>query len=148
MAESVTNLFRTMLLVQLFFSFAMTAIVYYIPDDAKNLVTSFSDVAGDIDLDTVGTEVQDALTRQTNIPVIDVGALVFYSGNILLDLMLNFAFAIPEMLGLIIYGLQSIITMPAYMVALTELFVGVTVISLYFISLIQLITGIRSGRIL
>lgn len=148
MPMETMQLFKTILIVQLFFSFAITGIVYYIPDDAKNMVSSFSDVASDIDLDSVGNEVQDALERQTNIPVIDVGALVFYSGNILLDLLLNFAFAIPQMFGLIIYGLTRIISLPVYMVGLVELFTGVTIIALYFVSLMQLITGIRSGRVL
>lgn len=144
---NIMRLFFTIIVVQLFFSFAVTIFCNYLPDEAKNRVSSFSDLANDIDLTEVSGEVQGALERQTNIPVIEIGALVFYSGNILLDLLLNFAFAIPEMIGLVVYGIQSLLQLPSYIIVMTELFSGVVVIALYFMSLIQLITGLRSGRL-
>lgn len=145
--ESIMVVFKAVIILQLFFSFAITGLSYYIPEDAKPYVTTFSDVGSNINMTATGAQVSEGLQKQTNIPVLDLGALVFYSGNILLDLILNFAFALPEMIGLLVYGLSRMIILPAYMILLVESFSAVVVLALYFISVIQLLTGLRSGRV-
>lgn len=139
--------FKIVILIMLFYSFSITALSYAIPDDSKKYVDSFSDLANTIDLEEVSSEVQDSITQQTNIPVIELGALVFYSGNILIDLLLNFAFAIPQMIGLIINGVMLLFSIDSYIFALAELFAGVVITVYYFIGIMQLLTGIRSGRV-
>lgn len=143
----IMSLFKVMIMCQLFFSVGVSMFIYSMPDDAVNHIDSFSDLSDSIDLENVSSEVQSNIERQTNIPIIDVGALVFYSGNILLDLLLNFVFAIPEMIGLIISGITRLFSFDAILIAYIQLFSSVALIVWYFISLIQLITGIRSGRI-
>lgn len=146
MAE-VVKIFMSMIMIQLFFAFAVTAIAYTLPADAVHYTTAFSDLAGDISLNSVGEEVQSSLEKQTNIPVIELGALVFYSGNILLDLLLNFAFAIPEMFSLLLNTFMFLFGYDGYILALIQLLISVAFIIVYFIGLIQLVTGIRSGRL-
>lgn len=146
MAE-IMKLFTAIIIVQLFYSFSITILAYSMPVDSLNYIDSFSDVADNINLDDTATQVQDSIESQTNIPVIELGALVFYSGNILIDLLLNFAFAIPEMIGLVINGIGMILNLDSFIFMTVEIFAGVVVTILYFLGLIQLLTGIRSGRL-
>lgn len=141
------DMFKIILMVQLFFSFAITGLAYAIPDDALSYVTSFSDPAEQITLEGVTQDVQDSLEQQTDIPVIELGALVFYSGNILIDLILNFVFAIPQMLGLVVHGVMLLLNVDTYLFALVQLFASAVVTVLYVIGIMQLLTSIRSGRV-
>lgn len=147
MTTDTMTWFKITLIMMLFYSISITIITYAIPASSLDYVTSFSDLAGDIDLDDVSSEVQDSVESQTQLPIVELGALVFYSGNILIDLILNFAFAIPEMIALIMTGLMMLISIDTQIVASIQLFFSVTVIVIYFISIIQLLTGIRSGRV-
>lgn len=138
---------KAIVMIQLFFSFGITIVVYTLPKDLKVHINPFSDTAGEIDFEGVATDLDDSLQRQRDIPVIDIGALVFYSGNILIDLLLNFITAIPQMIGLLIFGMGQIVGLGIdnYMMATLELFVFVTVTALYVLSIIQLVTSYR-GR--
>lgn len=140
------NLFKTIILVQLFYAFAITMFTYSLPAESLNYVTGFSDITNSIDLETTSQQVQESITDQTNIPVVEIGALIFFSGNIIIDLLLNFAFAIPEMLGMLINGLMILINVDSDLFAIVQLFASVVVTVLYFIGIIQLLTSIRSGR--
>jgi hypothetical protein len=144
--SNTMKLFTMILIVQLFYGFAVTTMAYAVPDDAKTYVTSFSEVDSNLDLETIGTDVEESLESQTNIPVIDIGALVFYSGNILIDLLLNFVLAIPSMITLLINGLMMLINADGYLVLQLQTFAGVLITVLYFIGIIQLLTNVRSGR--
>lgn len=141
-------MFKVVILIMLFYSFGITIFAYTIPTEALPYVSSFSDITDEISLQSVSEEVQDSVQKQTNIPVIEIGALVFYSGNILIDLILNFAYAIPQMIGLLINGILLLLNIDSYIFAVVELFAAVVVSVLYFIGIIQLLMGIRSGRIL
>jgi len=138
------NLLKTIFIVMAFWSFAITALTYGLPTESLDYVGVFTN--SDLDIEGVGQEVEDSLTQQTNIPVVELGALVFYSGNILLDLMLNFAFAIPEMLGMFISGLCLMFNLDAYLVLLVQSMFSVLIITLYMIGIMQVITSIRSGQ--
>lgn len=146
MANDLMAIFKTFILVQLFFAFSITAITYALPAPAAPAVTAFSEVSDQIDLSGVGQEVQESLESQTNIPLIEVGALVFYSGNILLDLILNFIFAIPEMIGLLVHGIQILFNVDGYLFAIVQLFASVCIFVMMFIALIQMLAGLRAGR--
>jgi len=142
----IMETFKVMIIVQLFFAFCITLMAYAVPDGAKDYLSTFSNVANEIDLEGVGAEVQNSLTRQTNIPIIEVGALVFYSGNIILDLLLNFMFAIPEMLGLLVNGIMLLFNIDSYIFAIVELFAAVVVSVMYIMGLIELLANMRSGQ--
>lgn len=145
MASSIMDLFKMIIIIQLFYAFAITLLVYAVPADSLNYVTSFSDLASEIDLETVSTDIESSVQDQLNIPVVELGALIFYSGNIIIDLLLNFFFAIPEMIGLFINGFMLLFNVDSYIFAVVELFAGVIVTVLYFIGLIQLLGNLRSG---
>lgn len=144
-SRSFFSLFMAMIIIQLFYSFAITTLAYATPEGAINHVTSFSELANDLDLETTGVLIENSLESQTNIPVIELGALVFYSGNILLDLMLNFAFAIPQMIGLLLNSLSDMLNIDAPMWAIVQIFFSVAFMAYYALSLMQMLMGIRSG---
>lgn len=148
MALKVMDLFKVVLIIQLFYAVSITLIAYSIPEDAQDYVTAYSDIASSINLNSVATDVQDSIDKQTKLPIVELGALVFYSGNILIDLILNFAFAIPQMIGLVISGIRIIFNLDIYVIATVQLFATAVVAVMYFIGVIQLLTGIRSGRLI
>ena len=137
--------FKGVIIMQLFWAFAFTLLTATVPAQDLPQLAVFNFQNGSVDLETIGTSFQDAITNQTNIPLLDYGALVFYSGNIILDLVLNFFFAIPEMATMLISaffmffpvagGIQEEITVFLFA------FIGV----MYIIGLLSFVSNIRSG---
>lgn len=146
--DVITGL-KITLIVMAFYSFCITAVSYALPPDAlaSHYTTVFSDATTDYNMEDMSSKVSEGLTRQTNIPIIEMGALVFYSGNILIDLILNFAYAIPEMVGLLINGIQLLFSIDSHIFAMVEVFFAVIFTVLYVIGIIELLVGIRSGRV-
>jgi hypothetical protein len=148
MAEAgIMEGFKVTLVVMLFYSLSINLLVYAIPANARHYVTAFSQNTNTYDIESIGEEVQGGLTKQSNIPIIEAGALVFYSGNFLIDLILNFLYAIPQMFGYLIFAITTLFNLDHFIVAAVQLFASVLITVLYMVGLIQLLTGIRSGRI-
>jgi len=88
---------------------------------------------------------QTALTTSTELPLVDTATLVFYSGNIMLDLIGNFVTAIPQMVGLLLNGFFMLfpidITLQKTLFYSTYAFISI----LYLFSLMAFITNMRSG---
>jgi len=137
------NLIIIMLIVQGFFSMGITLISHKLPEDARNKIGMFTENQNDI-LETE-EKIESSLTKQTNIPVIDMGALVFYSGNLVIDLLLNFIFAIPEMITLLMNCVLIIFSIDPFIIQQLQIFTSVLFSMIYFIGIIQLILGMRSG---
>ena len=144
----IMNWFKAIILVQLFFSVAITSIAYYLPAESYKVTLGFTDVSDGLNLEDISTDVEASFRKQADIPVIEIGALVFYSGNILIDLMLNFAFALPEMIGLIINGILMLINIESQLFIYAQLFASVALLIMYFLGLMQLLTSVRSGRVI
>lgn len=142
------DIFKATLILQLFYSFAITTLVYSLAGQGIIITQGFTDVGEQISLANTSTEIQDSLTTQTSIPIVDVGALVLYSGNILIDLLANFLFAVPQMITLLINGLMYLIGIDTYITNQIQVFTSVIVSAMYMIGLIQLLTTIRSGRVI
>jgi hypothetical protein len=143
--DTITG-FKIMIIVMLFYSFSITLLVNSLPDTALNPASIFQDVDDRFNIESIGSEIQGGLESQTNIPVYDLGALVFYSGNILIDLLLNFLFAIPQMIGFLFAGILILISLPTTISHLIQIFASVAVTAWYVISLVQLLTNVRTGR--
>ena len=139
------QIFETMMLVSLFFSFSITSIAHSLPDNAKPYVTAFSESRNTYTMDSVSGEVEQSLTKQTQIPIIDIGALVFYSGNFIIDLLLNFMFAIPEIIHLIITGTLMIFHIDTFISNQIQIFTSVLWSVLYILGILKMLIGIRSG---
>jgi len=142
MMGAIDNL-KVALLVMLFFSVAMTLLAHALPDDSLKYISDYS--GGSRNLDTMYNDVEDSLNVQTNIPIIEVGALIFYSGNFIVDLILNFIFAIPEMLGLLIHGIMIILNVDSYLFMVVEAFASIAIFIFYVVSIIEMLANLRSG---
>lgn len=141
--------FKVLIIVMLFYSVSITLLTYSLEDlpTAQAHLLPYSELSEEVDLEGVSTDIQESFTQQTNIPVIEVGALVYYSGNILVDLLVNFAYALPQMLGLLVHAITWLFNLDNYIWVTVQSFAAILVTAMYVIGLIQLLTGIRSGRI-
>ncbi|QGH73200.1 MAG: hypothetical protein [Siphoviridae sp. ctjeG17] len=136
---------KFILVVQAFFAFSITMLSYALPDTAVNHIAIFTDQSGNLDLASVNQDFKQSLSEQRNIPIIDMGALVFYSGNFILDLMLNFAFAVPQMIAMLINGFSLIFGgIDTTILAMIQTFLSLLIGTLYMVGLIQTVTNIRS----
>jgi len=144
----VMDNFKVILIIMLFYSFSITALAHALPADAKHY--AFNDFKGDNlpEIEEVGEDIESSIQQQTDIPIIELGALVFYSGNILIDLLLNFAFAIPEMVGLVLRGILMLLGgVDVILIGIVQLFVAVALGVMYFLMVMEAITNIRTGRV-
>lgn len=137
---------KAILLTQLFYSLAITLLLYSVPPTTLANVHSFSDLSNNIDITTITGQIQNTLSRQTKVSVVDLGALVLFSGNILLDLLTNFAFALPQMITLLINGTIMLVGIDAQITLIIQTFATVMVMIMYSIGLLSMLTNIRSGR--
>ena len=137
--------FKGVIIMQLFWAFAFGILTLTIPAGDLPQLAVFTFQNGSVDLATIGTSFQDAVTNQTNIPLLDYGALVFYSGNIILDLILNFFFAIPEMATMLVSALLSFVPLPGGMDVLIRSFLFAIIGVMYVIGLLAFVSNIRSG---
>lgn len=142
---NVMKLFTVIIIVQLFYSFSITVLTHSLPDGSLNYVGAFSEPADEISLTETATSIEDSISRQTSLPIVEFGALVFFSGNIVVDLLLNFAFAIPQMIGILINGIMLLFNVDSFLFATVQVFSSVVIMALYFFGLIQLVLGVRSG---
>ena len=139
--------FKLTLFVMAFFSFSITIYSYAMPDEMRSYTDSWSNIAGQYDVQGINQKVEGSLQKQTSVPVIDVGALVFYSGNIILDLILNFVYAIPQMITLFFTGLMMMFGINTQIMNFIQIFLTVLMTIVYFLGLIELLINVRSGRL-
>jgi len=141
-------LLKSMIIVQLFYAIAITIIAQVMPPDNSQYVTSFQELADEINEQNVASTMQSGLDSTLDIPALDVGALVFYSGNIIIDLLLNFISAIPQMFYLLMTAILYLFQINAFLTAQFILFASTIITVLYVIGAISLLSTIRSGRVI
>lgn len=139
------KLLATIAMIQLFWSLSVTTLVSTIPAEHLNRVELFTDNSLAGSLDTMGADVEENFSSQLDIPLVDAGSLVFYSGNIVIDLMLNFVTALPQMISILVEGIFLFIPMDSQLQGTAKLFFFTITTILYFIGLIGYLTNIRSG---
>jgi len=137
--------FIGIIILQLFYSFGITllshAIIGMDPTYSAYL-SPYSESATSIK--NITNQIEGSLSSQMNIPVIDLGALVFYSGNIIVDLMMNFFFAVPSLFTLAINTILNIFPLDAYLATYFKLFLFSIFSILYFISVLAFLTNLRA----
>lgn len=139
------DVLKAILIMQAFFSISVTALAYSLPADTLNYVYIFKDEADRYNLQSISEEMQEGLTQQTKMPIIELGSLIFYSGNLIVDLLLNFAFAIPAMFGLLINGLSILLNIDAVLFMYVQLFTTVLITVIYLLGIVQTLINLR-GR--
>lgn len=149
---STLDFFKVTIMVMLFYGVSITLIAYALPADAKPYANSLVEGVSDnnLDYESVSADVQDSLANQKDIPLIDVGALVFYSGNLFVDLLLNFMTAIPQLITIVINGVLVLFGggLDPLMMGILEGFSFAALVIFYSIAALQSILGIRSGRVI
>ena len=135
------KLFEAIIIGQLFYAFAVTLIVYSLPSDTINYVNVFQT---DVSLENTSVQIQQSVQKQMDIPIVDLGALVFYSGNIMVDLMLNFLTAVPGMFSLILTALFAFINVDAFIATQLKLFATTVTTVIYVMMVLNFVMQIRT----
>jgi len=139
------QLFTTLLLVQLFWRLGVSLIVPNMPNALSNQVVMYTNSNNVIELNTLQASVSQGITDQQNIPLLEVGALVFYSSATILNIMINFFTAIPQMVTLLMTVLFLFIPLGnSLQIVLQAWVVGIVTI-LYFVALFTFLMGTRTN---
>ena len=141
------QLFTLLLMVQLFWSMGVTLLVPNMPNAASDQVIMFNNSNGIIDIGILQSSVDAGIGDQTNIPLLEVGALVFYSSATIISLMVNFFAAIPQMVTLLISVFFLLVPSDPIMVLNIRTWVAAIVGVLYAIALFTFIAGARATPI-
>lgn len=138
--------FKVMIIVMTFYSLSVTLIAHTIPQEALTYVGDYEELSNKFQNQDLSGRLQGTLSDQTSLPAIELGALLFYSGNILIDIILNFVFAIPGMMGLVINGIQTLFNIDGYLFLQVQLTLSGLMLALYMVGVIQMIMNMRSSR--
>lgn len=140
------KMFTSAISMMLFYSIATTMLAYSLPAEDLNYVVSFNFGENNIKTDytKISGEVEKNISTQKRVGITDIGGLVLYSGNLVLDLFLNFFASIPSMATLLFKILFLI--MPIDNQLATQFLLGVYafVATAWVLSLIFFITQIRT----
>lgn len=136
---------KAVVMVQLFWALGITLLVYALPADAVDDIALFSNVDNNSTIQEIGEKVQGGADSQFNVPFLDFATLVYYSGNLLFDLMVNFAMGVPQMFILLISGIFLFIPMDAVIQAHLKIFIYAVITAIYFLGIIGLMLNVRSG---
>jgi hypothetical protein len=143
MAKNTMDYFQYVLIIQLVFAFSITMLIYSLPSDSINYVENY-ETEHTADLKGVSSEFQGSVESQRDLPLLDLGAMVFYSGNILIDLIMRFFFAIPEMVSIVIGTAFVFIGVDPYIVGQMQLLIWAVISAIYMLSILRLLMNIRS----
>lgn len=131
-------------MVQLFYGFGITMFAYSLPSDATTLIGSYSEPTANLDVKDISTTIESNIKSQLNIPLVDVGSLVFYSGNIVIDMLINFFTAIPSMITILVSGFFAFFPVDAFIAVQVKLVLWVMAAIIYFLAFLAFIMSIRS----
>jgi len=137
--------FGHVILFQLFWSVAITGYSLVIPAEELQFVTLFTEDSTATTLQTTAPIVERSVQNQVSLPLIDAATLIFYSGNLIMSLILNFLTAIPQMAILGLNALFLFVPINPQLQTIFKLFILVGGTILYIISFISAITTLRSG---
>jgi len=140
------GMFVSFIFLQLFWAFSVSLIVPFVPAVEMQQVVFFEDDAGLIEYSTLAASLEGGIGDQTNIPVLDFGALIFYSSNLILSLMINFITAVPQMLMILIGAFVNVFPLNYTIVYYMKTFFTLILTILYYLSLFLFITNIRGGN--
>lgn len=142
------GMLKMILTVQLFWAFGITLLVATIPVAHLTPVTLFVASGSADTLTSIGSELETNLQSQVNLPLINAAALVFYSGNLIVDLALNFLTAVPQMFTLLLEGYFILVpNISPDVQTYLKLFVFTIISVMYFLGLISFLSNSRSSGV-
>jgi hypothetical protein len=142
--SSPLNTLGVLISVMLFYSVAITLVSYALPSDMREPLNIFSTNNVVVDIEETTGDLESVVDRQLNVPLFDLGALAFYSGNLVVDLFLNFIFAIPGLAQIVLSVLFMFIQIDVQMQLILKLFVGAVIMTGFVLMIITLILRVRS----
>jgi len=141
----IFDYFQRALWVQLFYSFSITILVYGLAAmGSVETVSLFTDNIGP-DIEQIGDDINQNFDEQLNIPVVDLGSLVFFSGNLVIDLLLNFITAIPNMVNILISAYFLFVPVEAQLQTEIKEFILVALTVMYTLGLVGFLARSRSS---
>jgi hypothetical protein len=141
-----TDFFMTSIKLQLFYSLGITLLVYALASSGQDLhyLVVFNDSSVKTDINTMTQKIQSNFTSQTKFGIIDMAALVLYSGNMFLDLILNFFTAIPSMFSIIVNGILGLIPLEVNLKSTILTYIYGVVSVIYIISVVLFLLSFRN----
>lgn len=143
---ALIKLFTFLIILQLFYSFGITILTYALmPFGLQTLTVTLQPFQNQTeDQSSIATRIQSSTQNQINIPLVDLAFLVVYTGNIFIDLVLNFFTALPGMFNLLVDGLCLLFNVNAYYTVSIKLFIFAFLTITYFISIMAFLLSLRS----
>lgn len=132
--------FTIMMLVSLFYSLSINLIIYTLPDDtARGVIGNEKALADNINTQDIGGKVEDTFTDiRTRFPLYDLAVMAFYTGQFLLDLVINFVLAIPQMVMIFVNGIFMILPIDSTIQMMVTGFIYVAFSVVYIMQLISM----------
>lgn len=132
--------------IQLLYSVIITLLMYSVPAADQTYLLHIGQASAASNPHQIANKFQDSLTRQQSFGVVDVAGLALYSGNLLIDLILNFFTAIPSMVTIVIKGIFLFIHVDPVVQTNIEVFAFSLLSIIYIISILSLLLSVRTGR--
>jgi len=139
----IFSFFMAIILLSLFYGFGSTLLIYATTPFSvdTNAVGSYR-IQG-VNATEIAARVGSATQSQLKIPIIEAGALLFYTGNILIDLMMNSFFAIPSLLTILTNSYFLFFSVDVILAMQLKIVLFAIASLAYFINLIGLLMEIR-----
>jgi len=141
--------FKVVLLISFLYGFGITLVAYALPVEAQSFGETYEDGLDSQGLgyENIAGEVEGSFNEQLNIPVVELGSLVYYSGNILADLLVNFVTALPQIITLILNGIVTLFGngIDAGLLARLQGFISAVILAFYILAIVSLLTTVRSS---
>lgn len=134
--------FKAIIIIQIFFGVSVSLIGYALPDPQY---LTLAETPHEIDITEIGSDINKSLQNEISLPIAEMGFLMFYTGNILIDIILNSVFAIPEMITLIVGIFTSVFPIDVVISSYLKIFIMLAFSSIYILALIAFIVNLRSG---
>lgn len=145
MMTDTTEFFTRAIEVMAVYSLMITLLIYSLPAADLDYVYELKASPAYRELDDISSQFQSNIDQQKSFGVVEVGALALYSGNILIDLILNFFGAIPSMATIIMQGILVFMNLSSPLKNALMTFTYAIVGIIYLLSIILLLLDIRSG---
>jgi hypothetical protein len=143
---SYLSFIKALILISAFYSFTVTIIAHTLPEPPIPLFSEIQRQANNYELSDVAEKIRGTYETQTNLPMVEMAAIIFYSGNLLIDLLANFITAIPSMFTLLVEVVFWIVNVPAPIASLIKLVIYVGATAIYLATLINILVTLRTGR--
>lgn len=138
------NLFYILFIVQAFYSISITLLVGNIPMVQEQQLVVFTNENAVLDLTTVQGAMLTGVSDQQSLPFYEFGALVFFSSLTVLNILINFITAVPQMLSIL---LEVVFILVPINFVLKETIKGLFIVFvtiMYYYLLILFISGTRT----